>query len=81
MLEQLRLRMVRRSLARLFERGSLALIALGDGMDENLAIPKLTLARVRLLSDQALVKLIWLVNDHGWAKASQELDALAKEKV
>jgi hypothetical protein len=50
-------------------------------MDENLAIPKLTLARVRLLSDQALVKLIWLVNDHGWAKASQELDALAKEKV
>jgi hypothetical protein len=50
-------------------------------MVDDLAISRQTLIKVRLLSDEALLKLIWLTSEYGWAKASQDLDTLAKEKV
>jgi hypothetical protein len=53
-------------------------------MDENLAIPKAVLDKVRGLSDASLVKLIWFISDYSWQRASIELPGLVeteKEKA
>jgi hypothetical protein len=66
-------------------QSSLALIVwMGDEMDENLAIPKAVLDKIRGLSDENLVKLIWLISDYSWPRASMELPGLVeaeKEKT
>jgi hypothetical protein len=53
-------------------------------MDENLAIPKVMLDKIRGLSDENLVKFLWFVSDYRWQRASVELPALVeaqKEKA
>ena len=53
-------------------------------MDENLAIPKVMLDKIRGLSDENLVKFIWLISDYSWQRASVELAGLIeaeKEKA
>jgi len=53
---------------------------MGDVMDENLAIPKSVLDAIRGLSDADLIKLIWLISDYSWQRASVELPALIERK-
>jgi hypothetical protein len=36
-------------------------------------IPKQALSQIRLLSDADLMRLLWLVSDHSWQRASREL--------
>jgi hypothetical protein len=36
-------------------------------------IPKQALSQIRLLSDADLTRLLWLVSDHSWQRASREL--------